>query len=253
MALPALSPNAWLRYDLIRRHLVRLSRSGELRTVLEVGMGQGAVAVRLAERLDYTGVELDTVSLGIARERLAVGGRGVALGGMLDDVLDPGARFDLVCAFEVLEHIEDDAAALHEWVARVRPGGYVLLSVPAFAERFAAADEMAGHFRRYSPDGLAGRLTGAGLTDVDIQVYGGPLGLVLEAGRNAYARRQKRVHGTDWHGATVAERTAGSGRVLQPPAALGVLTQAGTAPFRLLNRSLPGRGTGLVALARKPR
>ena len=52
--------------------------------------------------------------------------------------------FDLVMAFEVLEHIEDERGALASWVARVRPGGHLLLSVPA-------------HHRRWGPLGRVGR------------------------------------------------------------------------------------------------
>lgn len=65
----------------------------------------------------------------------------------------------MVCAFEVLEHIEDDKEALAERVTDVRPGGQLVLSVPAFQERFEPMDRHAGHFRRYSPEELT-RATG---------------------------------------------------------------------------------------------
>ncbi|MEL7157397.1 MAG: methyltransferase domain-containing protein, partial [Actinomycetota bacterium] len=54
-------------------------------------------------------------------------------------------RFDYVMAFEVLEHITDDRAALEEWLRRLRPGGRVLFSVPAHQRKYGDADRAVGH------------------------------------------------------------------------------------------------------------
>jgi 2-polyprenyl-3-methyl-5-hydroxy-6-metoxy-1,4-benzoquinol methylase len=69
---------------------------------------------------------------------------------------------DAVCAFEVLEHIDEDHAVLAAWLRFIRPGGQPVLSVPAFADRFGPMDTPAGHFRRYSPYRLGDCLTAAG-------------------------------------------------------------------------------------------
>ena len=62
-------------------------------------------------------------------------GRGeVRLGDL--SVVEPGRTFDLVVAFEVLEHIEDDHAAARDWVARLRPGGSLVVSTPAYQHRY---------------------------------------------------------------------------------------------------------------------
>jgi SAM-dependent methyltransferase len=156
-------------------------------------------------------------------------------------------RFDLVCAFEVLEHIEDDAAALKEWSSRLRANGWLLLSVPAHQHRFGPGDEMAGHFRRYDPAAMTALLTRCGFTEIQVRQYGFPLGYLLEAGRNQIGRRRLAAG----RGTSVAERTAGSGRLFQPSSALqGAVTRWGTAPFRLMERAFPNTGTGLVVLAR---
>src|SRR3546814_6549126 len=59
-------------------------------------------------------------------------------------------------AFEVLEHIEDDHAALRQWLGWLKPGGILLMSVPAHPSQWNAADVWAGHFRRYRKRELLG-------------------------------------------------------------------------------------------------
>jgi SAM-dependent methyltransferase len=213
--------------------------------VLEVGCGQGSLGARLTQRYHYVGVEPDQTSWAVASRRVSATGdgevRNVAFGALGDE------RFDMVCAFEVLEHIEDDATTLKEWATRLRPGGRLLLSVPAHQRRFAKADEMAGHFRRYDPPAMTALLTSCGFTDIQIRQYGFPLGFLLEAGRNRIARRRLAASA----GQSLAERTAGSGRLLQPSGgAIGAVNRWGTAPFRVMQRAFPNTGTGLVVLAR---
>ncbi|HTZ28877.1 MAG TPA: methyltransferase [Streptosporangiaceae bacterium] len=239
-AVAPLTPNAWLRFDVITHML-----PAGITDVLEVGCGQGSLGARLAQRYRYLGVEPDQTSWAVASRRVgATGGgevRNVAFSALGDE------RFDLVCAFEVLEHIEDDATTLKEWATRLRPGGWLLLSVPAHQHRYAKADEMAGHFRRYDPAVMTSLLTSCGFTDIQIRQYGFPLGYVLETARNQIARR--RLAASD--GQSLAERTAGSGRLLQPSSSMiGTVNKWGTAPFRVLQRAFPNTGTGLVVLAR---
>ena len=239
-AQPPLPPNAALRWHLVHEHLLSIAPS----SILECGAGQGSVGARLASKATYVGVEPDETSRATAGARLPSSAR---LLGSLSELDDD--TFDLVCAFEVLEHIEDDRAALKEWVERVTPGGHVLVSVPADPERFAPADELAGHFRRYSTDDLAALFESAGLSTISIEHYGFPLGLALEAGRNTIARRRLAREPVP---SDVASRTAGSGRHLQPPDWSGRVIWWATAPFRHVQRRYPDRGPGLVGLARRP-
>ena len=156
-------------------------------------------------------------------------------------------QFDLICAFEVLEHIEDDVAALKEWAGRLRANGWLLLSVPAHQHRYGLFDGFVGHFRRYDPGAMTALLTSSGFTQIQLRQYGFPLGYLLEAGRNLVGRRRRATAAA----MSVAERTAGSGRLLQPSGGMrGAATRWGTAPFRLMQRAFPNTGTGLVVLAR---
>jgi 2-polyprenyl-3-methyl-5-hydroxy-6-metoxy-1,4-benzoquinol methylase len=241
-APPPLPPNAALRYDVVSRYLEEIRPA----TVLEIGCGQGSFGARLARRASYLGVEPALASWQVAAPRIEQAG-GKVINGDHTAVPD-GTTYDLVCAFEVLEHIEGDKEALTDWVRYVRPGGHLMLSVPAWQDRFGSWDELAGHFRRYSPAELEGRLHDVGLRDTRVVVYGWPLGIALEGVRNLVAsRREVRTSQMSYQ-----ERTEGSGRLLQPNALAGTLSRAGVAPFRLLQRLQPTRGTGLVALAHRP-
>lgn len=260
MTLPPLAANAWLRWDVTRRLV-----PDDARTVLEVGCGGGGFGARLSVGRDYLGVEPDEQSAATARARVtAAGAGGQVRTGTVEQVVDADQRFDLVCAFEVLEHLEDDRAALADWVSRVRPDGWLLLSTPAFQARYAAWDEVVGHYRRYEPEQLRALLEAQGLVDVEVVVYGAPLGYPLEAARNALGRRRLRrsseIGSTPAATApaphpdadTMQQLTSVSGRLFQPSGAVGgLLAQAGTAPFRLVQRRLPRSGTGLVARGRR--
>jgi SAM-dependent methyltransferase len=240
---PALPPNAWLRWDAVARHLPR--RPGSL---LEVGCGQGGFAVRLARRFRYVGIDLDEVSVGAAKRRLeAHGVSGDLRVGDLG-VVDPTEAFDVVCAFEVLEHLEDDGAALEAWVDKLVLGGSLIVSVPAGSHRYAEWDEYAGHFRRYDAPQLIDLFQQAGLADAHATVYGWPFGYLLEGVRNGLARRR----GADSSGGSFEERTAASGRFLTlPDGARAVVPYVVAKPFAVVQRLQPARGTGLVVSGRR--
>jgi SAM-dependent methyltransferase len=195
----------------------------------------------------YVGVEPDAQSCAVARERVERRGGTVIQG--TDADVEPGRTFDLVCAFEVLEHIEDDRGALRAWAARVGSGGHLLLSVPAGADRFGPMDELVGHFRRYDEGHLARVVRDAGLTVESCTFYGWPLTYALEGVRNRLDARKldrSRDHAPE-------ELSAASGRTFQPSGtASGRAVELGTLPFRYMQRLRPRAGTGLVLVASVP-
>jgi SAM-dependent methyltransferase len=236
-----LAPRARLRWAVVRPLIARIGPA----TVLELGCGLGGFGTRLATRGGYTAAEPDQRSYEVARERIAPLGGTVVHG---DHTQVPTKGYDLVCAFEVLEHIADDKAALTEWLALVRPGGHVLLSVPADPHRFGAHDVLVGHYRRYTGEQLRDRLAEAGAVDITIRHYAWPIGYLLDAARNRVSKSTVESQTT-----TAEERTSGSGRWFQPTSRLtGAVITAGVAPFVALQRLRPGTGPGLVALARVP-
>ncbi len=233
-----------MRWAVVERLLAGVSPA----TILEVGCGQGAFGSRLAARGRYLGVEPDATSFAVAKSRIA--GVGASVQNITEDGLPPDARFDLVCAFEVLEHLEDDETALAAWSRRLAPGGRLMISMPAWQSRFNEWDTLVGHYRRYSPEQVDALLRAAGLIDVQVVVYGWPLGYALEGVRSRIARRRG-VGGEDV-AVSMEHRTAGSGRILQPRALAGKLMQLGVLPFVALQNFRPAAGTGLVAVARQP-
>jgi SAM-dependent methyltransferase len=218
-------------------------------SILEIGCGQGGFGARLALRGGYLGVESDPTSWTTARRAIEPFGGEVRNVSWLD--LAPGPTYDLVCAFEVLEHVPDDRAELAGWRELVTPGGYLVLSMPAWPQRFNAWDTHVGHRRRYEPGATAALLVSAGFADPDVVVYGWPLGYALEAGRAWVGRRREASHPAA-AGVPLPARTAASGRTLQPGRLVGRATEVGIRPFVALQRRRPDRGTGLVAMARRP-
>lgn len=243
--LPPLAIRAWLRYDVVSREIERLAPQ----RILEIGCGQGAFGARMAARFEYLGVEPDPSSYASAARRIEPFG-GTVINGT-DQAVPEGDTFDVVCCFEVLEHIEDPKSALADWVPHIRPGGHLILSVPAFQSRFGPMDIHAGHFKRYEPDELRERLTEAGLVVDSVTVYAWPLGYALEAVRNRIDA--KKLAAAKANGTSIEELTAASGRTFQPSRrAAGIAVKAATLPFRYLQRARSDRGTGLVAVARRP-
>lgn len=237
---PPLSIHAWLRFDAVDS---LLGRAQGIRSVLEIGAGGGGVGALLARRYDYVGLEPDPASFALAEKR--VGSSGRVLRAAVEELAEAD-QFDLVVALEVLEHFSDDRAALETWRRLVRPGGWLLISVPAGSHRMGPADVRAGHYRRYDRAALSDLLQQADFTEVSIRAYGFPLGYALEAVRNALARQEVAARGYE-------ERTRASGRWLQPPDGAAPLTWLAALPFRLAQRPFADSdlGTGLVALARR--
>lgn len=132
-------------------------------SLLELGCGTGFVLSALSVALQdcrVTGAELFPEGLALARERLPA-----------TPLLQLDARrlpfedhFDVIGAFDVLEHIDEDEATLERIHRALCPGGRVVLTVPQHGWLWSAADEFAHHERRYTRRELEGKLARAGFT-----------------------------------------------------------------------------------------
>ena len=144
------------RSDLIEWALARYFPAA--RDLLEVGCGTGYVLDRLRRafpKLALNGSELFAEGLACARARL---GDGVSLRQADATELGLHEAFDVVGAFDVIEHIEDDRSVLANLHAALRPSGGLLLTVPQHAWLWSATDVAACHKRRYTRNELRTKL-----------------------------------------------------------------------------------------------
>jgi SAM-dependent methyltransferase len=84
----------------------------------------------------------------------------------------PEATFDLVCALDIIEHVDDDETALQELSRVARPGGMLLISTPLHPSRWTPFDDFVGHKRRYETAQLLQKLTQQHLTIERSAVFG---------------------------------------------------------------------------------
>jgi SAM-dependent methyltransferase len=95
-----------------------------------------------------------------------------AVVGLVTSLPFPDDTFDLVCAFDIVEHVDDDDGALSELSRVAKPGGTLLLSVPLHPSHWTAFDDFVGHRRRYQPGQLLEKLAGHGFTVSQSAIYG---------------------------------------------------------------------------------
>ncbi|HJW46447.1 MAG TPA: class I SAM-dependent methyltransferase [Lysobacter sp.] len=157
-----------------RARVLDLTREIPPGSLLEIGPGAGTLLTEFAGR----GFRCDALELSSeARELVAnvACAAGSRIG--LHDSPRPEWKggFDSLFAFDVLEHIEDDRGALRQWASWLRPGGVMVLSVPARMSLWTAGDEWAGHFRRYERDQLVKLVEECGLVVEKFECYGFPL------------------------------------------------------------------------------
>lgn len=175
-------------------HVFGLLRSHVGARVLEVGCGIGTMTRRLLETAEsVVAIEPNQTCAAIARREIGDHPRFELRVCHLEEC-DPGElasrRFDTVLCVNVLEHIEDDVAALRAFGDIVGPAGRVVVFVPAVQAVYGALDAALGHHRRYSKRSLDTAFTKAGL-DVTALRYSNPVGL-LGWGFGTYVTRSTR-------------------------------------------------------------
>jgi SAM-dependent methyltransferase len=148
-----------LFFDVLRRALTPRCAGDRPLRALDVGCGAGGMLQGLSEFADPIGLDISTELLVQARSR---GFRRLLVGSADALPVAPGS-LDLVTAFDCIEHLPDDYAALRSFHASLRPGGHLFLSVPAWQFLFSENDRVAHHRRRYRRGPLEERVKSAGL------------------------------------------------------------------------------------------
>lgn len=135
--------------------------------IMDVGCGYGGMLDGLSERGYVLGMEVDMGSARFCRER---GFKGVCLGSgyrlpLLQDSVD------VITLFDTIEHIDNDEKVLGECVRALKPGGFIMVSVPAYQFLYADNDRMAHHKRRYTLSQLKRKVGRAGAEKVKGTYY----------------------------------------------------------------------------------
>lgn len=149
--------NHWI-YDEIKGYLGA--------RVLEVGCGIGNMTRYFLDRELCLALDLLAESVALVRHQYAehtnllVWQGDITDGDLIERLLS--FRFDTVVCVNVLEHIKDDALALHHMCEVLQPDGYLLLVVPAGQYLYGTLDQALGHYRRYQPESLERLVRGQG-------------------------------------------------------------------------------------------
>jgi 2-polyprenyl-3-methyl-5-hydroxy-6-metoxy-1,4-benzoquinol methylase len=152
-ALRASDKYAWTKYEITARWLSARARAGMV--LYNVGCGSGEFnVVAVSAGLKVVACEPERMAFEQAVRTRPQSGCEVRNCGLFD--LVPGRdAADLVVMHDVLEHIADDSAAARQLRALLRPGGRLILSVPALPSLFGYHDVLLGHHRRYTKASLA--------------------------------------------------------------------------------------------------
>ena len=147
------------------RRLLERRTVGRAARILDVGTSTGT-NLRLLVDMGYgdvTGLDSSAEAIRFCAEK----GLPPVRQGSITEIPFEAGRFDLVLATDVVEHVEDDRAAVAEVARVLEPGGIALFTVPAFQSLWGLQDEVSHHKRRYRRRGFLRLVGEAGLEIVD--------------------------------------------------------------------------------------
>ena len=154
-----------------RRRLVcdlidRLAMPARTR-LLDVGCGTGANLKAFDKNFERVGIDMSSAALGFCQQR--------GLDSLVQAKIEHSGMerdtFDIVTALDMLEHVDDDMVALSELWRVSKPGGFLLITVPAFGFLWSEHDEALHHRRRYTVAELESKLTSAGFCVTRISYF----------------------------------------------------------------------------------
>jgi SAM-dependent methyltransferase len=158
------------RRRIIRAELDRLPIPPHAR-VLDAGCGSGRTLQELTPYGEVQGIELDPGAAELARSR----GRGEVRIGRLEELPWEADSFDLITCLDVIEHTPDDRVTLSELRRVCKPGGYLLVTVPAYQALWSMHDVANHHYRRYSRSRLRAAADATGWRVVRMTSFNGLL------------------------------------------------------------------------------
>jgi len=155
------------RREILARLIETRVRPPARARILEIGCGTGHNLDMLDRFGTVDAVEMDDAARAVASERL---GRPALMSTLPALAGVPEAEYDLIALLDVLEHVDEDVASLESIARRLRPGGRILVTVPAHPWMWSAHDVVNHHKRRYTKRGFRSVLGAAGL-EVELLSY----------------------------------------------------------------------------------
>ncbi len=176
-----------------RTRLVRdlMPAGGEGKVALDAGCGTGVYTKELLERgYNVDAFDGSPYAVDFLESELTSAQRAAFRAQVCDLFSYEPERgpYDLIIFSEVLEHIQDDTAALHRLVSMLADTGLFLLTVPLGPELYGAEDRFSGHVRRYRLKELKGQLQKANLKPLSMHVYGFPMFYLYLLAKKLYLR-----------------------------------------------------------------
>ncbi|GAB2868453.1 class I SAM-dependent methyltransferase [Nocardioides pacificus] len=223
-----------VRSSLLRTVLEPYLRGSE--RVLDVGSADGPSVGWLRGGTQHVSLDLDPRGL--------EPGAGVC-GSALSLPFRSGS-FDVVGAFDVIEHCDPEGVAVAELTRVLKPGGHLFLTVPAYQWAWSDFDEENGHYRRYTRRRAVAALESAGL-EIERATYAFASTLPLFAAERVARKAKRALRGA---GSTQAADVVSLPRT--PPVLDRILTGLGRLDDRLLARRDLPFGSSIVVVARRP-
>jgi 2-polyprenyl-3-methyl-5-hydroxy-6-metoxy-1,4-benzoquinol methylase len=135
-----------VRSKIIEDKLAVLCKSKNNLEILNIGVASGQTSLMLSKFGDVTSVEYDKDACKFLKDELNI----EAVYASINQLPFSNESFDLVCAFDVIEHVEDDCNAIDEMYRVCKPEGIVFITVPAFMHLWSKHDLINHHYRRYT-------------------------------------------------------------------------------------------------------
>lgn len=161
--------NWWFlaRKNILKSQIEKISRESYTPKILNIGIATGSSSQWLADFGEVTSVEYDKDVCEFVENNLGI----EVVNASITELPFEEDTFDLVCAFDVIEHVGDDEKAIFEMKRVCKTKGNIFITVPAFMHLWSEHDEINLHHRRYTLPELIALVKKFGLHNITFSSY----------------------------------------------------------------------------------